>query len=111
MIKPFRQNSIWWLHSDLESSNQHIRFSSCVEHVPQVSVIETTRGNAPMESYWWYRLNLAKIATKSLLHAQHIPSVGGDTIWCSMTAVFDSVDEDMKVKPRLSATHSVALKA
>ncbi|MCZ8499058.1 TauD/TfdA family dioxygenase [Vibrio lentus] len=45
------------------------------------------------------------------MHAQHIPSVGGDTIWCSMTAVFDSVDEDMKVKPRLSATHSVALKA
>ncbi|OED64225.1 taurine catabolism dioxygenase [Vibrio tasmaniensis ZS-17] len=80
-----------------------------VEHVPQVSVIKTTRGNAPMESYWHTDLTWRKLPSKaSLLHAQHIPSVGGDTIWCSMTAVFDSLDEDMKAKLRgLSATHSL----
>lgn len=80
-----------------------------VEHVPQVSVIETTRGNAPMESYWHTDLTWRKLPSKaSLLHAQHIPSVGGDTIWCSMTAVFDSLDEGMKEKLRgLSATHSL----
>ena len=80
-----------------------------VEHVPQVSVIETTRGNAPMESYWHTDLTWRELPSKaSLLLAQHVPNVGGDTIWCSMTAVFDSVDEDMKVKLRsLSATHSL----
>ncbi|MEZ9745599.1 TauD/TfdA dioxygenase family protein [Vibrio splendidus] len=80
-----------------------------VEHVPQVSVIETTRGNAPMESYWHTDLTWRSLPSKaSLLHAQHIPSVGGDTIWCSMTAVFDSLDENMKAKLRgLSATHSL----
>ncbi|MCW1890278.1 TauD/TfdA family dioxygenase [Vibrio chagasii] len=57
-----------------------------------------------------YRLNLAgRLPSKtSLLHAQHVPDVGGDTIWCSMTAVFDSLDESMKDKLRgLSATHSL----
>ncbi|MDH5927697.1 TauD/TfdA family dioxygenase [Vibrio lentus] len=80
-----------------------------VEHVPQVSVIETTLGNAPMESYWHTDLTWRELPSKaSLLHAQHIPNVGGDTIWCSMTAVFDSLDEDMKAKLRsLSATHSL----
>lgn len=80
-----------------------------VEHVPQVSVIETTRGNAPMESYWHTDLTWRELPSKaSLLHAQHVPNVGGDTIWCSMTAVFDSLDENMKAKLRsLSATHSL----
>ncbi|MEZ8169077.1 MULTISPECIES: TauD/TfdA family dioxygenase [unclassified Vibrio] len=80
-----------------------------VESAPQVSVIETTRGNAPMESYWHTDLTWRNVPSKaSLLHAQHIPSTGGDTIWCSMTAVFESLDEDMKAKLRgLSATHSL----
>ncbi|MEZ9336361.1 TauD/TfdA dioxygenase family protein [Vibrio splendidus] len=80
-----------------------------VESAPQVSVIETTRGNAPMESYWHTDLTWRSLPSKaSLLHAQHIPSVGGDTIWCSMTAVFESLDESMKAKLRgLSATHSL----
>ncbi|MCZ8485668.1 TauD/TfdA family dioxygenase [Vibrio lentus] len=51
-----------------------------------------------MESYWHTDLTWRKLRRASLLHAQHIPNVGGDTIWCSMTAVFDSLDEDMKAK-------------
>ena len=80
-----------------------------VEQVPQVSVIETTRGNAPMESYWHTDLTWRELPSKaSLLHAQHVPDVGGDTIWCSMTAVFDSLDGSTKEKLRgLSATHSL----
>ncbi|WP_394143206.1 TauD/TfdA dioxygenase family protein [Vibrio atypicus] len=80
-----------------------------VPSTPQISVIETTRGNAPMESYWHTDLTWRKKPSKSsLLHAQHIPSVGGDTIWCSMTALFDSLNEEMKAKLRtLSATHSL----
>jgi len=80
-----------------------------VASAPQVSVIETTPGNAPMESYWHTDLTWrSKPSKSSLLHAQHIPNVGGDTIWCSMTAVFDSLDEEMKAKlRRLSATHSL----
>ncbi|SBT14299.1 TauD/TfdA dioxygenase family protein [Vibrio celticus] len=82
-----------------------------VESAPQVSVIETTRGNAPMESYWHTDLTWRRLPSKaSLLHAQHIPSVGGDTIWCSMTAVFESLNEGIKAKLRgLSATHSLVV--
>lgn len=84
-------------------------FFPIVPSAPQISVIETTRGNAPMESYWHTDLTWRKKPSKSsLLHAQHIPSVGGDTIWCSMTAIFDSLDKEMKAKLRtLSATHSL----
>ncbi|WCE32521.1 TauD/TfdA dioxygenase family protein [Vibrio sp. SCSIO 43137] len=80
-----------------------------VENAPQVSVIETTRGNAPMESYWHTDLTWRKNPSKaSLLHAQHVPQAGGDTIWCSMSAVFDSLDEELKARLRkLTATHSL----
>lgn len=76
---------------------------------PQVSVIETTRGHAPMESYWHTDLTWRSQPSKcSLLHAQHVPSVGGDTIWCSMTKVFDSLANEMQKTLRsLSATHSL----
>ena len=62
-----------------------------------------------MESYWHTDLTWRELPSKaSLLHAQYVPDVGGDTIWCSMTAVFDSLDESMKDKLRgLSATHSL----
>lgn len=76
---------------------------------PQVSIIETTKGNAPLESYWHTDLTWREQPSKgAILHAQHVPKTGGDTIWVSMTAVFDALDDAMKTKLRpLSATHSL----
>jgi taurine dioxygenase len=80
-----------------------------VESHPQVCVIETTKGNRPLESIWHTDLTWREIPSKcSLLHAQHVPNVGGDTIWCSMTAVFDSLDPALQQQLRsLSAVHSL----
>ncbi len=86
----------------------HPFFPNVKSH-PQVCIIETTRGNQPLESIWHTDLTWRKIPSKcSLLHAQHVPSVGGDTIWCSMTAVFDSLEPDLQQQLRdMSAIHSL----
>ncbi len=86
----------------------HPFFPNVASH-PQVSVIETTRGNAPFESYWHTDLTWRQCPSKSsLLHAQHVPPFGGDTIWCSMSAVFESLDQSLKDKLlSYSAVHSL----
>lgn len=64
-------------------------------HLPetdQVVVIETSRGNPPGESYWHTDLSWQEIPCRcSVLHAQHCPLSGGDTIWTSMQAVWQSL--------------------
>ncbi|BCL72265.1 taurine dioxygenase [Vibrio nigripulchritudo] len=86
----------------------HPFFPNVPSH-PQVCVIETTRGNAPLESLWHTDLTWRNNPSKcSLLHAQHLPLVGGDTMWCSMTAVFESLSSEMQDSLRaLTATHSL----
>jgi len=84
-------------------------FFPSVKSVPQVSIIETIAGNPPLESFWHtdhtWRTRPSKA---SLLHAQHVPSCGGDTIWCSMIAAFNALTEDEKQRLRtLSAMHSL----
>ncbi|MBL4828623.1 MAG: TauD/TfdA family dioxygenase [Aliivibrio sp.] len=80
-----------------------------VKEAPQISIIETCAGNAPLESEWHTDLTWRTQPSKaSILHAQHLPDCGGDTIWCSMSAVFDSLSEEEKSALRmLSATHSL----
>jgi len=80
-----------------------------VEEAPQVSVIETVRGKAPLESFWHTDLTWQTRPSKaSLLHAQHLPEVGGDTLWCSMRAVFNALSEEDKINVRqLKTMHSL----
>lgn len=80
-----------------------------VKEAPQVSVIETVRGKAPLESFWHTDLTWQTRPSKaSLLHAQHLPEVGGDTIWCSMRAVFNALSEEDKNRVRrLKSVHSL----
>lgn len=84
-------------------------FFPSVNEAPQVSMIETVAGSPPLESFWhtdhtWR----SKPSKASLLHAQHVPSCGGDTIWCSMIAAFNALAEKDKQQLRtLSAMHSL----
>lgn len=80
-----------------------------VKEEPQISIIETTKGNAPLESEWHTDLTWRKKPSKaSILHAQTVPQCGGDTIWCSMSAVFKSLPEEEKSALRLlNAAHSL----
>jgi taurine dioxygenase len=80
-----------------------------IKEEPQISIIETTSGNAPLESEWHTDLTWREKPSKaSLLHAQTVPQCGGDTIWCSMSAVFEALSAQEKSALRLlSATHSL----
>ncbi|WP_211689585.1 TauD/TfdA family dioxygenase [Moritella sp. 28] len=80
-----------------------------VEQAPQVSVIETVSGKPPLESFWHTDLTWRQQPSKaSILHAQHVPAYGGDTLWCSMSAVFRDLPEQDKVLLReLSAMHAL----
>lgn len=80
-----------------------------VAEAPQVSVIETTRGNAPLESFWHTDLSWQEAPSKcSVLHAKHTPCYGGDTIWVSMSAVLNALPADLVEKLKsVTAMHSL----
>lgn len=75
----------------------------------QVVVIETSRGNPPGESFWHTDMTWQKTPPKcSILHAQHVPPKGGDTIWCNMAAVFASLAKDEQNRLRsMAAIHGL----
>ncbi|RXJ74386.1 taurine catabolism dioxygenase [Veronia nyctiphanis] len=69
------------------------------EGAPQVSVIETTRGNPPGESFWHTDMTWQKSPPKcSILYGEIIPPEGGDTIWASMEAAFEHLSFEMQQK-------------
>ncbi|EDP58013.1 TauD/TfdA family dioxygenase [Vibrio sp. AND4] len=105
-ISPDQQLNLAKFFGELEPAHP---FFPRVESTPQVSIIETTKGNAPLESYWHTDLTWRENPSKgAILHAKHVPDAGGDTIWVSMTSVFDALDDAIKMKLRnLSATHSL----
>ncbi|GIC76273.1 TauD/TfdA family dioxygenase [Moritella sp. F3] len=80
-----------------------------VEEAPQVSIIETVKGKPPLESFWHTDLTWRQQPSiASLLHAQHVPHCGGDTLWTSMTAVFNALPEqDKNLLRQLSAMHAL----
>lgn len=80
-----------------------------LEQAPQVSIIETVKGLPPLESFWHTDHTWRKQPSiASVLHAQHVPNCGGDTLWCSMTAVFRDLPEQDKILLReLSAMHAL----
>jgi taurine dioxygenase len=68
-----------------------------LDDADQVVIIETSRGNPPGESFWHTDLTWQDKPSKcSILHAQYVPQTGGDTVWCSMQAVWDSVPAEQK---------------
>ncbi|WP_191601342.1 TauD/TfdA dioxygenase family protein [Marinomonas algicola] len=68
-----------------------------LDDADQVVIIETSRGNPPGESFWHTDLTWQEKPSKcSILHAQYVPQTGGDTVWCSMQAVWDRVPAEQK---------------
>jgi len=86
----------------------HPFFPHVIEE-PQVTVIETSRGSPPGVSYWHTDLSWQEIPSKcSLLHAQHLPKIGGDTIWVSMTEpLSDLPADDYELIKNTYSTHQL----
>ncbi|ODA30617.1 taurine catabolism dioxygenase [Veronia pacifica] len=80
-----------------------------VDNYPQISVIETTRGNPPGESFWHTDMTWQAAPPKcSILFGSLIPNEGGDTIWVSMEAVLNTLPLDIKERVmNLTAVHGL----
>lgn len=65
-------------------------------------------GLADAGRYWHSDLSyMAEPSLGSLLHAQELPDEGGDTLFASMTAAYDSLADDLKRRiDKLNAVHS-----
>ncbi|PYF83454.1 taurine dioxygenase [Marinomonas alcarazii] len=86
----------------------HPFFPHLAQH-DQVVIIETSLGNPPGESFWHTDMTWQAIPPKcSILHAQYVPPVGGDTLWCDMAAVFaDLSNEEQNHLRTLNTIHAL----
>ncbi|MFW7525246.1 TauD/TfdA dioxygenase family protein [Vibrio ostreicida] len=75
----------------------------------QVVVIETSPGHPPSTSYWHTDLTWQQVPCRcSILQAQYCPPKGGDTIWTSMSAVWDGLSREQQSElANLTATHGL----
>lgn len=80
-----------------------------IKGAEEIVVIEAYPGNPPGKSYWHTDLSWQKVPSKcSILHAQHVPPKGGDTIWTSMAAVFKALPDSEKDQLRaLNGLHAL----
>ncbi len=74
---------------------------------PYVSILENDADNPPTVNTWHSDYSFAALPDfASILHAIDVPEVGGDTIWCDMTAAFEALPDRMqKMLDGLTATH------
>jgi taurine dioxygenase len=72
-------------------------FYPSIEGHPPVAVIHDHRDSPPENHRWHSDLSATKQPPfGSVLRSKLIPPVGGDTLWCSMHAVYDSLSPSMK---------------
>ncbi|EIV8494962.1 TauD/TfdA family dioxygenase [Vibrio vulnificus] len=122
LYQAFLHYKVLFFSDQLLTAEQHLAIGQCfgelepihpffphLADAPQVVVIETREGLPPGESYWHTDLTWKARPSKcALLHAQHCPASGGDTIWTDMEAVWQSLDDSLKQQLRpLLATHAL----
>lgn len=80
---------------------------------PQVTVVFNDEDHPPENNVWhtdvtWKR----KPPLGGVLHAQVLPDTGGDTMWVSMSAVYEALTDTEKTRfEHLRAVHSNAIYA
>jgi len=72
-------------------------FYPSVEGQPPVAVIEDNAQSEPENACWHSDMSAMKVPPfGSVLSAQVIPPYGGDTLWCSMYAVYEALPEETR---------------
>ena len=122
IYRAFLQHKVLFFRDQTMSPEQHLAFGKMFGELEpahpffphlvesdQVVIIETSRGNPPGESFWHTDMTWQKVAPKcSILHAQHVPIEGGDTIWSNMAAVFASLSKEDQIMLRsMDAIHGL----
>lgn len=82
-----------------------------VEGVPEVIVLDSHQTDLRDNELWHTDVTFSKTPPLGcVLRAVKIPPTGGDTLWGSLTAAFESLDDNLKNKLRgLTATHDIRL--
>lgn len=82
-----------------------------IESHPQVAVLENDENRPPETNVWHTDVTWRdKPPLGSVLYGAEIPASGGDTMWASMTAVYDALSPAMKkMLEDLRAVHSIAV--
>lgn len=78
--------------------------------LPEIMLIDNHEGFLPDNDNWHTDVTFSATPPRAgLLAAKRIPSVGGDTLWSSMSAAYDALSDPMRrLLEGLSAQHSVA---
>ena len=65
--------------------------------LPELVRFEKSAEVAGYENSWHHDVTWREIPSKAaVLHAIHVPEVGGDTLFADMTAAYDGLDDEMK---------------
>ena len=79
-----------------------------VENFPEITLLENDPSNPPDTDEWHTDVTFkTKPPFTSILYSKEIPPSGGDTLWCSLTAIFDDLPENIKsdLETKLSLIH------
>lgn len=68
-----------------------------VENFPEITLLENDPTNPPDTDEWHTDVTFKSDPPfASILYSKVIPPVGGDTLWCSLSKIYDALPDDMK---------------
>jgi taurine dioxygenase len=68
-----------------------------VKGFPEIVLLENDSNNPPDTDVWHTDVTFkSDPAFASILYSKIIPPTGGDTLWCSLSAIYESLPNDMK---------------
>ena len=68
-----------------------------VEGFPEIVLLENNKNNPPDTDEWHTDVTFKSDPPfASILYSKIIPPVGGDTLWCSLSKIYDALPVDMK---------------
>ena len=68
-----------------------------VKGFPEIVLLENDSNNPPDTDVWHTDVTFkSDPAFTSILYSKIIPPTGGDTLWCSLSAIYESLPNDMK---------------
>lgn len=78
---------------------------------PRITIFENDEDRPPQVNIWHTDVTFQECPAKgSVLHAIEVPADGGDTLWASMYAVYDSLSPELRqTVETLNAVHSIAV--
>ena len=70
-----------------------------VENFPEITLLENDSSNPPDTDEWHTDVTFkTEPPFTSILYSKEIPPSGGDTLWCSLIAIYDALPENIKIE-------------